>query len=230
MRGLYITYTETTLSFINYFNQANQSFISFNRWDSLAALKQGLSLGTKCQLIWSFDFNAQKGKTFEQLFDDDTIRPHIYYLVPPNDKVIHSEALHMGADELVATSTPPELFLHQVSKGQMKKPEISHAPLCFGSICVDDNKYKVSANGRNIELTISEFKLLKQLVEYQGRPLRRRELSEVIHGRHMGQYIRGIDSHIASLRKKLGSEGQLIKTVRGVGYAMDSNEQSAICC
>lgn len=93
--------------------------------------------------------------------------------------------------------------------------------LSRGAIRVDDVRHIVTANGREVTLTLKEYEILKLLIENPGEVFsRERLLSTVWEVDYLGA-TRTVDVHIGTLRTKLGEAGELIRTVRGVGYRMD---------
>lgn len=94
--------------------------------------------------------------------------------------------------------------------------------LGFGQWIFDRSSFNVfDQDKKSAELTTAEFKLLEVLLNASGRALSRDQLYELGRGQDYQSYDRGVDIHIARLRKKLGDDPkspQLIKTVRGVGY------------
>jgi len=81
-------------------------------------------------------------------------------------------------------------------------------------------RHEVFVNGKNVVLTLKEFDLLKKLAENRGRVLTREQLLDSIWGYEYLGETRTVDVHIRYLRKKLDGAGELIETVRGLGYKM----------
>lgn len=81
-------------------------------------------------------------------------------------------------------------------------------------------RHAVAVQGRHIELTTIEFKLLLDLASHRGRVQRRDELLERVWRMPGEQETRTVDTHVKRLRQKLGDAGSYIETVRGVGYRM----------
>lgn len=89
----------------------------------------------------------------------------------------------------------------------------------LGPIALDVDSYRVSAQGRPLDLTYKEFELLRYLAERPGRVFTRPTLLREVWGYDFYGGTRTVDVHIRRLRAKLGPElEQLIETVRGVGY------------
>ena len=98
------------------------------------------------------------------------------------------------------------------------------APLVAGDIHVDPGRHEVTVKGEPVLLTPLEFRLLNILLERPGRIQTREALLSDVWGIQAEIETRTVDTHIKRLRHKLGSAGDLIETIRGVGYRlMDLN-------
>ena len=83
---------------------------------------------------------------------------------------------------------------------------------------LDPGSRSAACDGQPVELTTTEFDILRLLIESAGRVLSRDALLENLDGRSSTPFDRSIDMHISHLRKKLGSTPKRIRTERGVGY------------
>ena len=83
---------------------------------------------------------------------------------------------------------------------------------------IDSEGHRVRLNGQEIVLTATEFKLLSELANSQGKVLNREQLLDRVWGYHFEGYARTVDTHIRRLRQKLLTCADWIETVRGVGY------------
>ena len=83
---------------------------------------------------------------------------------------------------------------------------------------IDVKKHEVTVDGKEISLTLKEFELLEKLMRNQGIVLTRDQLLTEIWGYDFDGETRTVDVHIRTLRQKLGEKGEIIQTVRGVGY------------
>lgn len=93
----------------------------------------------------------------------------------------------------------------------------------FKDLFLDKVKYQATKNGREIDLTLTEFKILKILLENQHKVMSREGLLEEVLGDKSNTETRTIDVHIRNIRKKLGEDGEpyeYIETIRGIGYRM----------
>ncbi len=90
-----------------------------------------------------------------------------------------------------------------------------------GSVVLNTKKHTVTADGKDVYLTLKEFEVLRMLLKNRGTVITRDVLLERIWGYDFDGETRTIDVHIRTLRQKLGSGGEIIKTVRGVGYRIE---------
>jgi two-component system phosphate regulon response regulator PhoB len=96
-----------------------------------------------------------------------------------------------------------------------------------GGLRLLPDSHELFCNGAPVALTISEFKLLSALLEAQGKVLTRGQLIELIQGQGVSVVDRTVDTHVFGLRKKLEACGDLIETVRGVGYRIRPGDTSS---
>jgi len=99
------------------------------------------------------------------------------------------------------------------------------SPLTVGSITIDAERFTVSVAGEPIMLTLTEFGILHALASVDGRVLTRHQLIKQAIGDDAVVTGRIIDVHITSLRGKLDTARDLIKTVRGIGYRIAVNDR-----
>jgi two-component system phosphate regulon response regulator PhoB len=90
----------------------------------------------------------------------------------------------------------------------------------LGAIVLDNERHQVTVGGAPIELTATEFRLLRLLMERKGRVQSREHLLLNVWNYETEIETRTVDTHIRRLREKLGTEADLIETLRGVGYRM----------
>jgi two-component system phosphate regulon response regulator PhoB len=88
----------------------------------------------------------------------------------------------------------------------------------LGPLRIDTTAHRVTVDGREIDLTPTEFKLLLLLAERKGRVQPRNLLLEIVWEAAPDIQTRTVDMHVQRLRAKLGEAGDLIETVRGFGY------------
>lgn len=91
-----------------------------------------------------------------------------------------------------------------------------------GNIILSLDEHKVTANGERVELTIKEFEMLRLFMAHPGMVFTRDRLLADIWGFGYDGETRTVDVHIRTLRQKLGACGEVIETVRGVGYRLEA--------
>ncbi len=127
----------------------------------------------------------------------------------------------LGADDYVRKPFSVKLLLARVSavlrrqKAAGSQPEV----LSLGAVVLDHGRHEVRVEGKELDLTATEFRILAALMGARGRVLTREQLIDLAIGHGAAVTNRAMDVHIASLRKKLGAASAAIHTVRGVGYA-----------
>lgn len=98
-------------------------------------------------------------------------------------------------------------------------------PVHYGPLCIDPGARQARLEGEPIGLTKTEFDLLHLLVEHPGRAFSRSYLLDVVWGQVYVEGDRSVDNAVARLRHKLGSLGEAIETVWGVGYRLRRREK-----
>ena len=98
----------------------------------------------------------------------------------------------------------------------------SIAEQVVGNLRIDFDAHIVKVKGEEIKLTALEFKLLKHFLDRRGRVQSRDQLLQDVWGYSSDITTRTVDTHIKRLREKLGSAGDYIQTIRGVGYKFNS--------
>ena len=140
------------------------------------------------------------------------------------DKVI---GLDGGADDYV---TKPFGMMELVSRIKAvlrrTKKEKGDGQYSIGNLSIDLKKHVVIVDGKQVTLTLKEFELLGRLVQNANIVLTRDRLLEDIWGYDFDGETRTVDVHVRTLRQKLGSAGDMIQTVRGVGYRLGEIDES----
>ena len=141
------------------------------------------------------------------------------------DRII---GLELGADDyLVKPFSPRELVarVRALFRRAHSEAEPKVEVLDFKDLVIDISGHKVTVEGKEVDLTASEFKLLTTLARYPGRVYTRMELVEKVLGYDFEGYERTIDSHVKNLRAKLGDDPRnprWLYTVHGVGYRFEA--------
>ncbi|MGB9712984.1 MAG: response regulator [Dissulfurimicrobium sp.] len=129
--------------------------------------------------------------------------------------------LELGADDyIVKPFSPRELILRIKAVIARTYPQEDRSVdiLKAGGIEMDLGRYAVKAGGEAVDLTATEFRLLKELISTPGNVKSRETLLDRVWGYSFDGYARTVDTHIRRLRKKLGALSGCIETVRGMGY------------
>jgi len=140
------------------------------------------------------------------------------------DKIV---GLSVGADDYVTKPFSPRELVARV-KAALRRMQTGSTlgtdggVLAFRHVRIDLDARQVSVDERPIELTASEFDLLKALAENRGRALSREQLLERVWGGSYFGEMRVVDVHLGHVRQKLGHP-DFIVTVRGVGYRFDDD-------
>ena len=136
------------------------------------------------------------------------------------------QGFEVGADDYVVKPFSVREVLLRVEAILRRLLDVpkDDAPLVAGAIRVDPARHEVTVKGEPVLLTPLEFRLLNILLERPGRIQTREALLSDVWGIQAEIETRTVDTHIKRLRHKLGSAGDLIETIRGVGYRlMDLN-------
>lgn len=137
------------------------------------------------------------------------------------DKV---QGLDLGADDYL---TKPFGMMEMVSriKAVLRRARPAAKPMLIqGGLTMDLSSHSVTAGGEGVQLTLKEFALLQLFMENPGRVFTRDQLiSAIWETNYLGE-TRTVDVHIGTLRTKLGSCGEYVRTVRGVGYRLEVRE------
>ena len=127
-----------------------------------------------------------------------------------------------GADDYVTKPYSMKVLVQRIKKElrrrQMKEEPAVGKVIESQGIVIDRHSHRALYHEQELPLTPTEFRLLEVLLRQAGRAFTRYELMDAAIGEDAIVLERTIDVHIKSLRKKLGEAGELIETVRGVGY------------
>jgi DNA-binding response OmpR family regulator len=134
--------------------------------------------------------------------------------------------LKTGADDYLVKPFAMEEFLARVDAllRRRNRQLDSSSQLRVGDLSLDLLRHEANRNGRPIELTAKEFALLEYLMRHPGQVLTRTQILDHVWGYDLDTLSNVVDIYIHYLRDKIdrGSEQPLIKTVRGVGYRIES--------
>ena len=135
--------------------------------------------------------------------------------------------LGVGADDYVVKPARPRELVARVKallrRSRLKDEVLTDQLISYNGVVVDPVRFEVRTEQNDgeelrVELTPTEFRILQCLINYPGRVYRRSELLDAAVGTGVFVDERNVDTHVKSVRKKLGDKGDLIGTVRGIGY------------
>lgn len=129
--------------------------------------------------------------------------------------------LELGADDYIVKPFSPRVLLARVRAALRRSdaPKIDPgATITIGDLTINPGRHEVTVGGELLELTLTEFRMLHLLASRPGWVFTRYQIIEAIHGENYLVTDRSVDVQVVGLRKKLGTAGQLIETVRGIGY------------
>jgi two-component system, OmpR family, phosphate regulon response regulator PhoB len=154
----------------------------------------------------------------------ETRRLPIVMLTARGEEGDKLRGLDAGADDYVTKPfSPSELIARLRAVLRRSRPEREGETLQFQDLVMDLASHRVRRNGREVHLGPTEFRLLRHLLENQGRVFSREQLLDTVWGRDVYVEPRTVDVHIRRLRKAINADEQadLIRTVRAAGYALD---------
>lgn len=130
-----------------------------------------------------------------------------------------------GADDYVTKPFSPVILIKRVEALLRRATANSTSyEKEFSDLIFNDDAHEVRLEGREVDLTLKEYNILKVLLESSGRVFSREQLLDGIWGYDFTGDIRTVDSHVARLRTKLGDWGNKhLKTVYGIGYKIEEN-------
>jgi DNA-binding response OmpR family regulator len=144
----------------------------------------------------------------------------IIMLTVKGEEVDIVPGLQLEADDYIATFSIPVLLarVQKVLLLRLTTPPDEEALLKIHDLVIDPGRQEVLVQGKAVDLTATEFRLLHLLARRPGLVLTRSNIVEGVHGNDYPVTSRSVDVKIVGLRKKLGPAGTYIETVRGVGY------------
>ena len=159
----------------------------------------------------------------------ESSRTPIIMLTAKSEESDELLGFELGVDEYISKPFSPKILVARVSailRRSGKAPEEGKL-LSIGGIVIDQTAHTVTVDGRQIELSFKEFELLTYFMENEGIALSREKiLNHVWNYDYFGD-ARTIDTHVKKLRAKIGEKGDYIKTIWGMGYKFEAEENGS---
>ena len=147
----------------------------------------------------------------------------IIMLTAKGDETDRILGLEFGADDYVVKPFSPRELVARVKailrRGKMV--ENNNIIKVDENLTIDLMKFEVRINNKKVDLTSTEYKILKLLSEKPGWVYSRNQILDYLWGNDKIVLDRTVDVHIKNLREKIGDSGKLIKNIRGVGYKLE---------
>lgn len=128
----------------------------------------------------------------------------------------------LGVDEYISKPFSPKILVARIDAILRRtNPQTQDKIIQCGGILIDKEAHQVKIDGEEVELSFKEFELLTYFIENKGIALSREKiLNNVWNYDYFGD-ARTIDTHVKKLRSKLGEQGNMIKTIWGMGYKLE---------
>ena len=158
----------------------------------------------------------------------ETVRKYsqvpVIMLTAKSDERDELKGFELGVDEYITKPFSPKILVARVEAILRRSIGEKNDTISAGGIVVNKAAHTVEVDGKPVELSFKEFELLTYFIENQGLALSRETiLNNVWNYNYFGD-ARTIDTHVKKLRSKIGSKGDYIKTVWGMGYKFEADQ------
>lgn len=157
--------------------------------------------------------------------DQRTAQIPVVMITAKGDEIDRVVGFEVGADDYIVKPFSMREMVLRVKAVMRRYEPSAQLPLSerisIYDIVIDKERHIVTSAGRDVELTSTEYKLLRCLAENKGRVYSREQLLQRVWGYNNAGDTRTVDTHVTRLRGKLGPPGDIIKTVRGFGYKIE---------
>ncbi len=133
-------------------------------------------------------------------------------------------AIEKGADDYLPKPFSMEMLnvkIKSILRRGIQSNDLASDTIKLGAITLDLVRYKTFVDGNEIQLTMKEFELLKIFISHPEKVFTRNWLLNTVWGYDSDSMTRTVDTHISNLRKKLGSVGEIIKSIPKIGYGIE---------
>jgi len=153
--------------------------------------------------------------------DDETKKIPIVMLTAKGEESDIVSGLELGADDYITKPFKPRILIARIRsilRRVNKDFSEDSSVMSIHNIQIDSSKFRVTVDSEPVNLTATEFYILKLLIRRPGWVFTRGQIIDAVKGTDYPVTDRSVDVQITGLRKKLGSAGKYIETVRGIGY------------
>ncbi|MGM0453460.1 MAG: response regulator [Thermodesulfobacteriota bacterium] len=152
--------------------------------------------------------------------NEATENTHIIMLTAKGEEIDRIVGFELGADDyIVKPFSPRELLLRIRAILRRSTPKGENTALMrHKELVIDPDRYQVQIGNETLQLTLTEFNLLLELVQHKGKVRTRDQLLDRVWGYQFDGYARTVDTHIRRLRQKIAPYSEDIETIRGIGY------------
>jgi two-component system, OmpR family, alkaline phosphatase synthesis response regulator PhoP len=158
-------------------------------------------------------------KTFKA--DPNTAHTPVIMITAKGEEADVVAGLELGADDYIVKPFSPRVLIARI-RAVLRRHQIpadnTEAPIKLGDLAIHPGRREVHINDKAVELTYTEFQLLYHLAKRPGWVFTRYQIVNAVKGEDYPVTDRSVDVQIVGLRKKLGTFGLNIETIRGVGY------------
>ncbi|MDR3176207.1 MAG: response regulator transcription factor [Desulfovibrio sp.] len=149
----------------------------------------------------------------------------VIMLTAKGEEVDRIVGLELGAaDYIVKPFSLREVALRVRAVLRRGAARAKPAVMQCGPITVDSLRHTVMVDGSEVILTVTEFRLLEDLLQNRGKVRDREQILTAVWGHSFEGYSRTVDTHVRRLRAKLGKGADMIETIRGIGYRASGNK------
>lgn len=154
-----------------------------------------------------------------------TSKVPIIMLTAKSDERDELLGFELGIDEYISKPFSPKILVARVGAILRRMSQAAlETKLEAGGITVDKSAHIVTVDGKEVDLSFKEFELLVYFLENQGIALSREKILNSVWNYDYFGDARTIDTHVKKLRSKLGSSGEMIKTIWGLGYKFEIDD------
>lgn len=154
----------------------------------------------------------------------ESSRVPIIMLTTKSEEEDELNGYSLGADEYVLKPFSPKVLVARVEAVLRRSLGEETSIIENDGIRIDENAHEVTVDGKNVELSVREYDLLKYFMKNPGIALSREKILNSVWDYDYYGDARTIDTHVKKLRSKLLDKGDLIKTIWGVGYKFGSSQ------